>query len=620
MATLPTTARTDAINLSTDLAQAGTVYNDATRLLDGGLWSTPADNNNQPAFLGMYTTDVNAVLDDLNAMLANPNGVTVNGDAFNLAAADTAVLQQVQGQLQTLLTQAPLSIGTGADAAAAQQMLHTTQMDILNEINGDQALAQALGANPFPTGTGANNVGFQALPTGSDAADAIAAATGANPTLAQVGTVFNAAADLAIGGLNQNNLTQFNADMQAISTGLTNILNNPDALATIETGENANDAALTTIHLQTVLEQINSQMNNFDAKYATDPNAAARSTNDNLLDMIDIVQNDAALNTAAGGNGTPGTVGGFAEMPAYLDNGNGMPGTITQFQDDQGQTNFWAQFLAEANVINNQLTNVAAGNNATAMEIQSLITEIQNYQQFGASFDQAQGGTFSARFDNELLGGTLNADTAAAVHGLTGIMNGDTGAALAADQAQITAAGMGFAADAMDVSGNNIPVGGGAYVGTATTVASATTVAGNAQGTIPVGPVASATTGLSSDPNAAGSAQGAGAGAQGAGGGQGAAAQGAGGAQAAGGQGAQGTGHAQDGHGAQPAAAAGQGAQSGQTAAGPGTGTAGAGTANPADHGSHDAAGDHSAAADMAMVDHSMGQMPNHFELMWHHV
>ena len=49
MATLPTTARTDAINLSTDLAQAGTVYNDATRLLDGGLWSTPADNNSTAA-------------------------------------------------------------------------------------------------------------------------------------------------------------------------------------------------------------------------------------------------------------------------------------------------------------------------------------------------------------------------------------------------------------------------------------------------------------------------------------------------------------------------------------------------------------------------------------------
>jgi len=418
MTTLPTTARTDAINLSTDLAQAGTVYNDATRLLDGGLWNTPADANNQPAFLGMHTTDITAVLDDVTAALANPNGVTVSGNAFTLADADTAVLQQVQGQLQTLLTQAPLSIGTGADAAAAQQMLHTTQMDILNEINGDAALATALGANPFPTGTGANNVGFQALPTGSDAADALAAATAPNATLAQIGTVYNAAADLAIGGLNQNNLTQFNTDMQAISTGLTNLVNNPTALAAIEAGEAPADAALTTLHLQTVLGQINLQINDFDAKYATDPNAAARSTNDNLLDMIDIVQNDAALNMAAGGNGTPASVGGFAEMPAYLDNGNGMPGTITQFQDDQPQTNFWAQFLAEANVINNQLTNVAAGNNATAMELASLITEIQNYQQFGASFDQAQGGTFGARFDNELLGGTLQADTNAAVHGL----------------------------------------------------------------------------------------------------------------------------------------------------------------------------------------------------------
>jgi len=342
MTTLPTTARTDAINLSTDLAQAGAVYNDSTRLLDGGLWNTPADANNQPAYLGMYTTDITAVLDDVNAALANPNGVTISGNAFTLADADTAVLQQVQGQLQTLLTQAPLSIGTGADAAAAQQMLHTTQMDIINEINGDAALATALGANPFPTGTGANNVGFQALPAGSDAADALAAATAPNATLAQIGTVYNAAADLAIGGLNQNNLTQFNTDMQAVSTGLTNLVNNPTALAALEAGEAPADAALTTLHLQTVLGQINLQINDFDAKYAADPNTAARSTNDNLLDIIDIVQNDAALNMASGGNGTPAPVGGFAEMPAYLDNGNGMPGTITQFQDDQPQTNFWA--------------------------------------------------------------------------------------------------------------------------------------------------------------------------------------------------------------------------------------------------------------------------------------
>ena len=64
--------------------------------------------------------------------------------------------------------------------------------------------------------------------------------------------------------------------------------------------------------------------------------------------------------------------------------------------------------------------------------------------------------------------------------------NGDTGAALAADQAQILAAGTGFVADANDVGGNNIPNGGGAFVGTATTVATATSPIGLAMGSIPV--------------------------------------------------------------------------------------------------------------------------------------
>jgi trimeric autotransporter adhesin len=501
MTTLPTTVRDDALALSTDLSQAGVVFNDATRLLDGGLWNTPADNNNQVAYLGMYTTDVTAVLDDINADLANPSGVTVSGNAYALSAADTSVLQQVQGQLQTLLTEASVSVGNSHNATTAQELIHTTQTSILNEVNGDTALATALGANPYPGGTGANNVGFEALPVGSDNSAALATATAPGATLAQIGSVFNAAADLAVGGLNHANLAEFNADMTAIATGLTNLVNNPAAVTAIETaaGETGSAAALTSIHLETVLNQIELQIGKFDAEYATNPNVAARATNDNLLDIIDIVQGDGALNAAAGGNGNAGTVGGFGELPAYA------TGTITHFQDNQAQTNFWAQFLAEGNTINNQLDNVTAGNNSTPGELQALTTEIQNYEKFGASFDQSQGGIFGARFDNELLKGTLLADTNNAVQGLKGIANGDTGAALAADQAQIQAAGQGFIADAADVSGNNIPIGGGTYVDTATTVAGATSVAGIAQGSIPVAGTASGSTGISIAQNGGGS-------------------------------------------------------------------------------------------------------------------
>ena len=219
-----TTVRDDALVTSTDLAQAGAVFNDSTRLLDGGLWATPASSNNQIAYLGMYTTDIHSVLNNVTSMLANPGGVTVGGAALTLAGADTAVLSQVEGQLQTLLTLANGSVGNSATAATDQELIHTTQTSILNEINGDTALANALAATgTYMGGTGATNVGFQALPTGADDAASLAAASGANATLAQIGNVFNAAADLAVGGLNTTNLTQFNTDMQAIATGLTNL-------------------------------------------------------------------------------------------------------------------------------------------------------------------------------------------------------------------------------------------------------------------------------------------------------------------------------------------------------------------------------------------------------------
>ncbi len=486
------TTRADGLTLSTDLAQAGATFNDATRLLDGGLWSTPTDSNGQNNYAGMFLADIHTVLNDVTADLAPGATVTIGGNAYTLTAADVTALQDVQKQLNTMITEAPLSVGNSHAAIAAQQALHAADAAILSDINGDTGLATALANTSYAATTGSTDVGFQSPVAGSDNAAALSAATAQGASLADIGNVFNAAANLAVGGLNHSNMAEFTADMHAVATGLTNLLNNPTQLAALEAGEAPQDAALTTVHLDTVLNQINLQLNDFDKEYATNPNAAARATNDNLLDIIDIVQNDAALNANAGGNGTPAAAGGFAELPGYL------TGTITQYQDNQAQTNFWAQFVAEANTINNQLTAIANGQTATPGDLSSLITEIQNYQKFGASFDQSQGSIFDARFGNELNSGTLLADSANAVHGLQGIMNGDTGAALAADQAQILAAGQGFIADANDVSGNNIPLGGGSYVGTSTTVAGATSVAGIAQGSIPVGPVASGTTGLSS--------------------------------------------------------------------------------------------------------------------------
>ena len=466
--------RANAINPTVDLVQAGVVFNDAVRI-SLGLFSTPQNSGNSNPFLGSYTTDIHAVQNDIAAMLAAPGTVTLGGHAFTLNTTDTAVLTNVQAQLTTILNAAPQTTNA-ATLAAADQTIHAVQLEILGEINNDPHLAAALNNVTFAANTGANDVAFQNVPAGADDPAALAAAT-AGTTLKAVGEVFNAATVAAAGGINAGNLAEITNDFTAIQQGLTHILGNATQLAAIEKGETANQQQLTTIHLQTVLNQINLQLNKYDGAEAAGNSTALRGTADNLLDIIDIVQGDTNLNIAAGGNGNAGHAGGFAEMPG------GLTGTVTKFQDNQVQTNFWAAFLAEANTINAHLVGIA---NGTQQATAALVTQIQNYQHFGAAFDATQGAVFQGRFDNELNNGTLEADSAAAVKALTGILNHDAGAALAADNATLVAAGMGFAADAMDVSGNNIAIGGATYVGSATTVATATSVNGLAQGTIPV--------------------------------------------------------------------------------------------------------------------------------------
>ena len=467
--------RPDALNLSTDLVQAGVVFNDAVRI-STGLFSTPQNSGNSNPFLTSYTTDLHAVQNDIAAMLAAPGNVTLGGNAFTLNATDTAVLTNVQNQITTILAAAPQTTNA-ATLTAADQTIHTMQAQILQEIYNDPHLANALGQVKFMATTGATDVAFQSTPVGTDNAAALAAATGGD--FAAIGNVFNAAASLSLGGISPANLGQITADFTAVQQGLTALLGNQAALAKIEAGETAVAAATTTLHLQTVLDQIGLQINKYDAAEANGNATALRGTADNVLDIIDIVQNDANLNMAGGGNGAAGHVGGFAEMPG------GLMGTVTKFQDNQVQTNFWGTFLSEANTMSAKLLAVA---NGTGTATQDLITQITNYQNFGVQFDMAQGAVFQGRFDNELVHGGLQSDSNAAIKALTGILNGDTGAALAADNAMLQASAAGFVGNAGDIAGNNIAIGGATYVGSATTIATTTSVNGIAMGTgTPVG-------------------------------------------------------------------------------------------------------------------------------------
>ena len=118
-----------ALDVTTDLEQAGAVFNDATRLLDGGLWNHPNANNQNP-YQGMFTTDLHAEATDIAAMLANPGTVTVGGTAITLTAADLSVLGDVQTQINDMLVQAGHAVGNGPGAIAAQAALHADDLAV----------------------------------------------------------------------------------------------------------------------------------------------------------------------------------------------------------------------------------------------------------------------------------------------------------------------------------------------------------------------------------------------------------------------------------------------------------------------------------------------------------
>ena len=440
-----TTVRTKALNLSTSFAQAGLVFDDATRLLVGGLWQNAVVEGNQTPYVGEYTADIKAVTADLAAQVAK--------GMFTGSALTT--VQSIESELPTLLNAATASVnggGTFGSVTAADTALHDTQLKILSEVQGNTKLAGLAVSGTL--------TGFEAVPVGLAAG--VTANTAPHANLAQIGAIWNSAADLIIGGVDASNQGLIQKDLTAVYTDLKQLIANDPVLF----GD-----GLHLIHAETILGQISLQVNDYDTQYGVNVDAG-RSSNDNILDIIDIVQGDTVLHN----NASQGGVNGWSEMPINAaGEGTYLSGTINRYQDNTAQTQFWAKFIVGANTLSAAANAAVTSGNQT--QINTVISEIQAYQKFGADFDNAQGGVFASRFDNELLSGTLVADSNAAIQGLK-----------SGNAALVAAAGSGFIADANDVSGNNVPVTGGKYNGNATTITKALSMAHStaATGTPPV--------------------------------------------------------------------------------------------------------------------------------------
>ena len=262
-----------------------------------------------------------------------------------------------------------------------------------------------------------------ALPAGTTAA------TAAHANLAEIGAIFNDLANISLGGINADNTAQATADTSAMITDMQALMAaNPTLFG-----------GLTGVHAETIVRQL--QLEQTYIAQAGVSQDAGRASNDNLLDIIDIVQGDTNLANMA----NQGGVSGFTPFGDAL---NPTP----KYLDNDAQTNFWANFIAQSNSLGQQAIAAVGAHDAAATA--AVIANLHTFQTDVTNFDAGQGGIFEARFDNELLGdtSTLGAEVTKMIEGL------QTGNATL-----VAAAAEEMHANAADVGGNNTPVTGGAY-------------------------------------------------------------------------------------------------------------------------------------------------------------
>ena len=154
-----------------------------------------------------------------------------------------------------------------------------------------------------------------------------------------------------------------------------------------------------------------------------------KGINDIQRDILDIKNGDDVL----------GEMGGFTALPA-------LSNAPKPFQLDAAQTVFMEKWATDSAALGTMA--IAAAADPGHSHDRGLIRLLQDFASAADGFSEAQGGLFSARFDNELM---QNGNTGTLVRGLiTAVQNNDTELAKAAAAELVS--------NSDDVRGNTIPL------------------------------------------------------------------------------------------------------------------------------------------------------------------
>jgi hypothetical protein len=245
-------------------------------------------------------------------------------------------------------------------------------------------------------------------------------------SFAEIGTLYNTISNELEGGVTARNQNLLLNQVSTVQTQLQGLIDR-GALNSLD--------GTSLVHTQNIADQMNflkSEIAAFGGN-AFDP----KFINDVIRDVQDIVAGDPGLSALA----HQGNHSGFQQVSFLLTD-------PTPFPDTPLQTNTLLKFIDDSNSLAERAL-ALKGADPNSADVKQLITDIQTFSTNADAYSTAQGGLFSARFNNEFnLDGVQGTASRELVKGL------ETG-----DAKLIDGGAAVLQANAQDVRGNMLVQG-----------------------------------------------------------------------------------------------------------------------------------------------------------------
>jgi hypothetical protein len=206
-------------------------------------------------------------------------------------------------------------------------------------------------------------------------------------TFAEIGTLYNTISNELEGGVTHHNQDLLINQVSTVQTQLQNLINSGD----LNNLDGAGNPAVSIVHAQNVADQMNFLKTEIGA-FGTGT-YVPKFINDVVRDVQDIVAGDANLTALAHQDNHSG----FQQVSFLLT-------PPSPFPDSGAQTTTLLQFVADSNSLAAR-AQALAGTDPNSAAVHQLETDIHTFSVNADAYSTAQGGLFSARFNNEF---TLN--------------------------------------------------------------------------------------------------------------------------------------------------------------------------------------------------------------------